>query len=234
MLEPIVWKWQIQKPQNKIKILKICQLWHILFPKIHLTQHNGLYPASSNALMWLLMTILLILILSIWFYNFINLVTYKCNLMPCVSSLELHGQVGKQMWQDPLWRTSGLALKVAQAEPALAQRWQQEYILPLVNWLLTIVHKVLCYSVWGLLRDFKGLQGVVARSGNYMSMLFFALLQGEKLSYCRGSSRLWTLNYMQRWVMNPPTTALLASADTQTAGKMGVNPHRSSPHWSNL
>jgi hypothetical protein len=34
--------------------------------------------------------------------------------------------------------------------------------------------------------------------------------------------------------MNPPTTALLASADTQTAGKMGVNPYWSSPHWSNL
>jgi hypothetical protein len=71
-------------------------------------------------------------------------------------------------------------------------------------------------------------------SGNYVSTILFALLQGEKLSYCRGISKLWTLNYMQRWVMNPPTTALLASAGTQTAGKMGVNPHRSSPHWSNL
>lgn len=27
-------------------------------------------------------------------------------------------------------------------------------------------------------------------SGNYLSALFFALLQGEKLSYCRGSSKL--------------------------------------------
>jgi hypothetical protein len=34
--------------------------------------------------------------------------------------------------------------------------------------------------------------------------------------------------------MNPPTTDLLASADSKTAGKMGVNPHRSSPQWSNL
>jgi len=93
------------------------------------------------------MTILLLLILSICFHNFINLVTYKCNLMPCVSSLESHGQVGKQMWQAPLWRTRCLALKVAQADPALAQKWQQDYILPLVNWLLTIVQKVLRYSV---------------------------------------------------------------------------------------
>jgi hypothetical protein len=177
------------------------------------------------------MTILLILILSICFHNFINLVTYKCILMPYVSSLESHGQVLKQMWQDPLGRTGCLALKVAQADPALARK-QQEYILPLVNWLLTIVHKVLCYSVWGLLRDFKGLQGVVAKS--LETMCQFALLQGEKLSYCRGSSKLWTLNYMQRWVMNPRTTALLASAHTQTAGKMGVHPHRSSSHWSNL
>lgn len=92
------------------------------------------------------MTILLILILSICFHNFINLVTYKCILMPYVSSLESHGQVLKQMWQDPLGRTGCLALKVAQADPALARK-QQEYILPLVNWLLTIVHKVLCYSV---------------------------------------------------------------------------------------
>lgn len=125
-----------------------------------------------------------------------------------------HSQVGKKMWQDPLWRTGYLALKVAQADPALAQKWQQEYILPLVNWLLTNVHKVLCYAVWGLLRDFKGLQGVVAKS--LETMCQFVLLQGEKLSYCRGSSKLWTLNYMQRWVMNPRTTALLASAHTHS------------------